>query len=102
MKDSGAPMKSDQAAELVEAEGQVLKEQRELAQACAFLAVAISVAVLLSNFGGVPKETLAARKAVEEHRVLLKQAEDLLAVNSQELVNVQTSLRDIKAALQKR
>ncbi len=69
-----------------------LRGQVELAQACAFLASVIALAVLISNFGSEPKALADARASAEEHR-------QLVAAHEQMLRDTEAALRQTEEAL---
>lgn len=75
-----------------------LRGQVELAQACAFLALTISAAVLLSNFGREPRQLGAARAAVAEHQKILQTHQQLLQANEEALRQNQAALAAIRGA----
>lgn len=79
---------ADQIAELKEGRGQAI--------ACAALSLAISVALLLSNFPGDRKLIENATRAVAEHRAMLKRAEENLRVNEQVLKQNQEYLANVR------
>jgi hypothetical protein len=70
-----------------------LREQRELALAWMLISIAISVAVILSNFPGNRKPIEEAKAAVDMHQKLLGGEEKVLKAN-------EVVLRESKEALQ--
>lgn len=69
-----------------------MREQAELAQVWAALAVAISVVVLLSNLGAEPEALTAARASAESHR-------ESVAVHEQLLRDTEFALRQTEHEL---
>lgn len=69
-----------------------LRQQLDLAQVCAVLAVTIALAVLIGNFGMVPEDLVRARLSVMEHAQILRAHEELLEQN-------EIALRQAKGAL---
>jgi hypothetical protein len=76
-----------------------LRAQRELALACACLSFAISLAVLLSNFGKEPAAIPAAREAVENHQKILASAEDYFKANVENLQQNREALAKVKQSM---
>lgn len=73
-----------------------LKDERERALACAFLSLAISLALILSNFPGDRKPIEEAKKAVVVHTKLLADIQQVLQANEQALAQNQQALADIR------
>lgn len=73
-----------------------LKDERERALACALLSLAISLALVLSNFPGDRKPIEAARKEVAEHTKLLTDTQSVLLANEQVLAQNQQALADVR------
>jgi hypothetical protein len=69
------------------------REGCELAKTCAWLAIAISVAILLANFGPEPADLVSAREQVVVHRTILREHETLLRQNEAALLENQTLLQ---------
>lgn len=91
-------MTAAEGAESREARLQSLREQREHALACAWLSLAISLALILSHFPENTKPVDAAREAVAVHKKLLLEAEDVFLINEQELKNTRQALETMRAA----
>ena len=77
------------------ADQEAAREGGELAKVCAWFAVAIAMAVLLSNFGHEPADLVTAREQVALHRAILREHEALLRQN-------EVALRENQALLQAR
>jgi hypothetical protein len=75
-----------------------LRGQVDLAQACAFLALTIAGAVVLSNFGQEPRALGAARAALAEHRKILEAHQQLLLANEEVLRQNKAALAAIRSA----
>lgn len=75
-----------------------LKDERERAVACAVLSLAISLALLLSNFPGDRTSIENALKSGIEHAKLLADIEQVLKVNEQVLVENQQALVNVRNA----
>lgn len=73
-----------------------IKDERERALACAFLSLAISLALILSNFPGNRKPIDEAKKAVAEHTKLLADIQQALQANQQVLAENQQALVNIR------
>ena len=90
---------SPESAGVPSAEYHALQGQRELALACAWLSLTISLAVLFSNFGKEPAAIPAAREAVENHRKILASAEEDLKANNDNLRQTREALANVKKAV---
>lgn len=69
-----------------------VKQEAELAKVSALLALTISVAVMISNFGSMPKEITLAQEQVVVHRRILREHADLLQQNQSVLSQNQALL----------
>ena len=72
------------------------KTQRDQALACAVLALIISLAVILSNFGNEPRPYQQARAAIEQHKALIAQHTEILRANQSVLAQNQVELERIR------
>jgi hypothetical protein len=77
---------------------QALREQREQALACFWLALTVAVALPLSIFGDRGEAATSARQTIEVHRKLVAEADGLLRENEKALQNVQQALQNVRAA----
>jgi hypothetical protein len=77
----------------------VLRMQRDQARACAWLAAIIALALLLSNFGPESREMIQAREAVELHRKIKSQHEEIFRTNQAVLAQNQAELERVRAAV---
>ncbi len=76
-----------------------MKDQRDRAFACAILSLAISIALITSNFPGNRAPIEAARAAVQIHRKLLSENQVVLRQNQDVLLQNQTELARLHKAL---
>jgi len=91
-------MEPDQPGDGLSVEVYAAKTQRDQALACAVLALMISLAVILSNFGKVPRPYLQARAAIEQHKALIAQHTEILRANQSVLTQNQAELERLHQA----
>jgi len=75
-----------------------MRGQRDQALACAWLALAIAVATLWSNFSLSYDDVRAARAAADQHRALIADHERILAANDAALKETRTALERLRTA----
>lgn len=96
MSDSTPSAPSGGAPDEDETEG--LRQQRELALACAWLAFGIALPVLVFNLGPEPNALEAAQESVVVHERLMAEASEILAQNRLALDQVNAGLARVRAA----
>jgi len=96
MSDSTPSAPSGGAPDEDETEG--LRQQRELALACAWLAVGIALPVLTFNFGPESKVLEAAQESVVVHERLMAETSQVWAQNRLVLEQLNAELARVRAA----
>jgi uncharacterized protein HemX len=91
-------MEPDQLGEGPSFVANIAKTQRDQALACAVLALIISLAVILSNFGKAPAQYQQALAAIEQHKALIAQHTEILRANQLALTQNQAELERLRQA----
>jgi hypothetical protein len=76
-----------------------MKEQRDMALACAVLSLGIAIALILSHFPANTRPIDQASAAVDVHRKLLAEAQATLKANEEALARDEQALRNVRAAV---